>query len=67
MKLTTLSVFLFYRVFKNVKVYEHNSKKVSGLLTKIFFVRKIQKEETPVLVIELDGKEHFDDEIVKDR
>lgn len=29
--------------------------------------RKIQKEEIPVLAIELDGKEHFDDEIVKHR
>lgn len=29
--------------------------------------RKVQKEELPVLAIELDGKEHFDDEVVKHR
>ena len=29
--------------------------------------RKIQKQEIPVLAIELDGKEHFDNEIVKYR
>ena len=29
--------------------------------------RKVQKEEIPVLAIELDGKEHFDDEVVKHR
>jgi len=29
--------------------------------------RKVQKEEIPVLAIELDGKEHFDDDIVKHR
>lgn len=29
--------------------------------------RKIQKQEIPVLAIELDGKEHFDNEIVKHR
>ncbi len=29
--------------------------------------RKIQKQEIPILAIELDGKEHFDNEIVKHR
>lgn len=29
--------------------------------------RKVQKEEIPVLAIELDGKEHFEDEVVKRR
>ncbi len=29
--------------------------------------RKVQKEELPVLAIELDGKEHFDSEVVRHR
>ena len=29
--------------------------------------RRIRKEEIPVLAIELDGKEHFSDEVVKNR
>jgi very-short-patch-repair endonuclease len=33
----------------------------------VIYEKDFNKQELPVLAIELDGKEHFDDEIVKER
>jgi len=41
MKLTTLSVFLFYRVFKNVKIYERYSK--NSILSNVYAFTFIMK------------------------